>query len=140
MKTNHSSAILLLALAAIPFLASAKTLERAYLESFSKTSEFPAPTKVFAPQVDRAEAGKTVVAECVVDAQGNPSSIRITSGPENRTLTAAVTEAVRQWKFRPAEVNGAPVARTVVIPFHFVHHDEIDLFIPEFMRKMAEKS
>jgi TonB family protein len=140
MKTNYSFGILLLALAATPFLASAKTLEEAYLESFSKTSEFPAPTRVFAPEVDRSESGKTVIAECVVDAQGHPSSIRITSGPENAALTAAVTAAVRQWKFRPAEVNGTPVSRTVVIPFHFVHHDEMDLFIPEFMRKMAEKS
>jgi TonB family protein len=140
MKTNHSFGILLLALAATPFLGSAKTLEQAYLESFSKTSEFPAPTTVFAPEVDRSEAGKTVTAECVVDAKGHPSSIRITSGPESRALTDAVTEAVRQWKFRPAEVNGAPVARTVVIPFHFVHRDEMDLFVPEFMRKMADRS
>jgi TonB family protein len=139
MKTNHSFGILLLALAAIPFLASAKTLEQAYLESFSKASEFPAPTRVFTPDVDPSEAGKTVTAECLVDAQGHPSSIRITSGPQSRALTAAVTEAVRQWRFRPAEVNGAPVARTVVIPFHFVHHDELDLFVPEFMRKLAAK-
>jgi TonB family protein len=140
VKNTPSLGFLLLALAATPFLLSAKTLEQAYLESFSQTTAFPAPTRVFTPEVDRSAAGKTGTAECVVDAPGNPSSIRITSGPGSRALTAAVTEAVRHGKFRPAEVNGAPVARTVVIPFPFVHQDELDLFVPEFMRTMARKS
>jgi TonB family protein len=138
MKTNHSHVLIALALIATPVLASAKTLEQAYLEGAFTTPGLPVPTAVVTPFVDSSDADRTVTAECVVGVTGRPSAIRITSDRADPTLSTAVKVALRQWKFRPAEVNGAPVARTVLIPFHFVPRERPDVFVPDFLRKAAE--
>lgn len=138
MNLKYSHVLALLALAAATSTAPAKTLEQAYLESLTPLPTAPLPIAVTAPDVDLANAGRTVRAEILVDAKGHPADIRILSAGADRELTAAVTSAVARWKFRPAVVNGLPVARTVVVPFHFVARTEPDRFALTFLHKAAE--
>ena len=37
----------------------------------------------------------------------------------NRDLDRAALEAVRRWRFQPAQRNGQPVSATVIIPLEF---------------------
>jgi TonB family protein len=139
MKTLHAYALVLTALAGAPLLASARMSDQAYTGTGPNSSSIPIPTSVVAPEVDGHGAGKTVTAEFVVDQTGRPTGIRIISGNGDRALKAAVTAAVSQWRFKPAESNGRPVSRTVVVPFRFVQGGDPNLFVPDFVRKARPK-
>jgi TonB family protein len=52
----------------------------------------------------------TIVIEFVIDADGKPSNPRIVDDIGAPMLAYATAEAVHQWTFRPATVNGKPVA------------------------------
>jgi TonB family protein len=139
MKTPYAYVLILITLAGAPVLASARTSEQASTDTGTRSSSIPVPTSVVAPDVDGYGAGKTVTAEFVVDPTGRPSGIHIISGSGDRALNAAVTAAVSQWRFRPAEINGTPVSRTVVVPFRFVQGGDPNLFVPDFVRKARPK-
>jgi TonB family protein len=63
-----------------------------------------------------------VVLEFVVDTTGKPTSITSSTPGADAELIASVSEAVSQWKFNPAYVNGKPVARKVALPVNIVHN------------------
>jgi len=56
--------------------------------------------------------------DALIDANGNVSSVTIISGPG--MLHQAALEAVKQWKYEPAQLNGkpTPVHLTVTVQFH----------------------
>ncbi len=94
--------------------------EKAYVESYRTRSETPVPTSVITPEVSAKFAGSKVVLEFVVDPTGKPTSITSVTPGANAELVASVTEAVSQWKFSPAHVDGKPVARKVSLPVNIV--------------------
>jgi protein TonB len=55
----------------------------------------------------RTKVGGTVQVAFVVDAEGKVASARAIDG--QAMLRAAAELAVKQWRFRPATVNGKPV-------------------------------
>lgn len=57
-----------------------------------------------------------------LDNQGEVSQITLKSAT-HRELVGPAEEALKQWKFRPAEKNGVKVASTVVTPFKFEASD-----------------
>ncbi len=79
-------------------------------------SEFkiPYPTEAKAKKVE----GK-VVMELLIDAQGAVRDARLVSSP-GAGLGEAAIEAVRRFKFRPAEVEGKPVAVKTRFTYNFV--------------------
>jgi TonB family protein len=112
--------VLLLGLSAfLPFAASAKSFESAYLENYPKSSDVPVPVAVVSPSVAPKYAGSTVELEFTVDASGKPTGLNVISSPDS-TLAVAVVEAVKQWKFTPAKLDGSPVAKKVVLPVKIV--------------------
>jgi protein TonB len=119
MKNNNKLALLLSLGALLPFAASAKTLEQSYIESCRKGTDVPVPIAVVSPDVGAYDIGQTVQVEFVVDTTGHATGISIKSSSD-RAFAEAVVDAVKQWRFTPAQRNGAPVATKVVLPVRVV--------------------
>ena len=118
---TKSKLTLSLGLLAAPLALMAWSPEKAYVESYRTRAEnTPVPTSVISPEVSSKFAGTKVMLEFVVDSTGKPTSITSVTPGANAELVAAVTEAVSQWKFSPAHVDGKPVARKVVLPVNIV--------------------
>jgi periplasmic protein TonB len=112
--------VVLLSVGLLPVVAaSAASPEQAYLESCRKEPGVPVPVSVVAPTVGPEFNGSVVQLEFVVDAQGKPAQFSVKSAPDN-ALARTVVEAVKQWRFKPAESNGQPVATKVVLPVKIV--------------------
>ena len=119
MKEVNKFALLFSLSALLPFAAAAKSLESTYIENYPKSSDIPVPVAVVSPSVSREYAGSTVELEFTVNAAGKPTDLSVKSSPDN-TLAAAVVDAVKQWKFTPAQINGSPVAKKVFLPVKIV--------------------
>ena len=118
--TNKNTLALLLSLGALlPFAASAKTLEQSYIDSCRKGADVPVPVAVVAPAVHGFDIGQAVEVRFVVDTAGLPSGIDIKS-PSDRAFAQVVMDAVRQWRFTPAQRNGTPVPVKVILPVRVV--------------------
>ena len=65
----------------------------------------------------RARIEGKVVLEAVIDGSGNVVNVRVLRSVP--LLDGAATEAVKQWKYRPARQNGRPVKVyfTVIVDF-----------------------
>jgi len=118
MKVVHKL-VILLSLGALVSFASAKTPEEAYLENCSKGPGMPVPVAVVTPSVSTAFAGSTVELEFIVDVTGKPTELAVKSSPD-KSLAADVIEAVKQWRFLPAKLNGTPTPTKVVLPVKIV--------------------
>ena len=111
--------VVLFSLGALVSVASATTLEQTYLDTCRKDPGIPVPISVVAPTVGSEFSGSSLDVEFVVDQSGKPENLSVKSAADS-TLTAAVLDAVKQWKFKPAERDGAPVATKVVLPVRVV--------------------
>jgi protein TonB len=130
MKNNNKLALLLGIGALLPFAASAKTLEQSYIESCRKGTDVPVPVDVVAPTVDGYDIGQAVRVEFVVDTTGHTSGIAIKSNTD-RAFAEAVVDAVKQWRFTPAQHNGSPVAMRVVLPVRVVETPHVNVFVAD---------
>jgi protein TonB len=119
MKAVNKLAVLLSLAALTSVVASAKTDEQAYLESCLKGPGVPVPVAVVTPSVGPEYTGAVVQLEFLVDATGKPAEFSVKSDTDNM-LAAAVVDAVKQWRFKPAMRNGAPVATKVSLPVKIV--------------------
>jgi periplasmic protein TonB len=119
MKNTNKLALLLSLGALLPFAASAKTLEQSYIDSCRKGPDVPVPIEVVSPQVSGYDIGQAVRVEFVVDTTGHTSGISVTD-TSDRGFAEAVVEAVKQWRFTPAQHNGSPVATRVVLPVRVI--------------------
>jgi TonB family protein len=72
---------------------------------------------VYPPIAKTARIQGTVVLEVGIDSAGAVSDVKAVSGPP--MLFVAAMNAVKQWKYRPYELNGepTPVTTTVSVPF-----------------------
>jgi TonB family protein len=116
-----SKLVVLLSLGVLATVAaSASTVEQTYLESCRKDAGVPVPVAVVSPTVIGSEYnGATLELEFVVTEQGKTANLSVKSAPDE-ALAAAFLDAVKQWKFKPAERNGSPVATKVVLPVKIV--------------------
>jgi TonB family protein len=128
MKHTNKLALLLSLGALLPFAASAKTLEQSYIESCRQGTDVPVPISVVAPHVEGYDIGQSVQVEFVVDTTGHPSAINIKSASD-REFADAVVDAVKQWRFTPAQHNGVSVATKVVLPVRVVDSAKAGLFV-----------
>ena len=119
MKAVNKLAVLLSVAALTSVVASAKTDEQAYLESCLKGPGVPVPVAVVTPSVGPEYTGTVVQLEFTVDATGKPAGFSVKSSPDD-TLAVAVVDAVKQWRFKPAVRDGAPVATKVSLPVKIV--------------------
>lgn len=119
MKVASKLAILVgLGLSAGSF-ASAKSLEQTYLDTCRKGPGIPVPVAVVAPRVPAGLVGSETDVAFTVMASGKPSDIRVRSSTDPE-LATAVVDAVKQWKFAPAQKDGLAVSTKVVLPIRIV--------------------
>lgn len=118
MKTV-SKLILITGLLAAPFVASAKSPEEVYLESYTGRTGTPVPVKVETPSVDAEFAGTSVKLAFVVDAAGQPKDVTVLDAV-SPDLAKELTAAVSKWKFTPLVRDGKAVASKVILPVSIV--------------------
>lgn len=66
----------------------------------------------------RGERG-TVTVRAEIGPDGVPTSVSVARGSGSRSLDRAAVDAVRRWRFRPAQANGQPTVGSVMIPVSF---------------------
>ncbi|HEX7801703.1 MAG TPA: energy transducer TonB [Pseudoxanthomonas sp.] len=66
----------------------------------------------------RGESG-TVLVRVEVDVNGAPAGVALVQRSGSRDLDRAAMEAVRKWRFMPAQRDGQAVASSLVIPIDF---------------------
>src|SRR5688572_14557440 len=112
--------VVLLSLGSISAVAAfASTPEQSYLESCRKEPGVPVPVTVVSPTVGPEFNGGLVQLEFMVDVDGKPIDFSIKSATDDM-LATTVVNAVKQWRFLPAEANGKPVATKVTLPVKVV--------------------
>ena len=127
MKNINKLALLLGLGALAPVAASAKTLEQSYIETCNKSAGIPVPVAVVAPVAHSWDVGQEVKVGFVVNTAGYTSDISVVSSTDT-DLADAVVAAVKQWRFTPAQRNGAAVATRVVLPVRVVDSDSTSTF------------
>ena len=86
----------------------------------SARTDKPTVTKVVNPTgVPQRHEGATVDVTFTVDANGQPHHIKVLS-PADPDLTRSLVPAIAQWRFTPAQKNGAPVSTRVLLPLKLV--------------------
>ncbi|WP_233263032.1 energy transducer TonB [Cognatiluteimonas profundi] len=77
----------------------------------------PAPS--YPPDAYRKGESGTVVLRIHVGPDGIPYSVDLVQSSRSRSLDRAASDAVRRWRFRPAQRGGQPVAGEVQVPIVF---------------------
>lgn len=72
---------------------------------------------VYPPMAKQGRIEGAVVVDATVDKEGKISAARVVSG--NALLAGAALRAVRQWRYEPYRLNGAPIAVPVKITLNF---------------------
>jgi protein TonB len=76
------------------------------------------PPRYPARALRRRETG-TVRVQVEVGPDGVPTDVTVASPSSSRDLDRAAVDAVRRWRFRPAQRDGQAVAGSVVVPIEF---------------------
>jgi protein TonB len=77
----------------------------------------PAPS--YPPDALRNGESGTVLLRVHVGPDGVPYSVDLVQSSRSRALDRAAADAVRRWRFRPAQRDGQPVAGVVQVPIAF---------------------
>ena len=77
------------------------------------------PRPSYPPSAKAAGIGGTVVLSVSVDENGRPVSVTKRKSSGNGELDAAAIATVREWRFRPAKLDGKPVPARLEIPVRF---------------------
>jgi protein TonB len=72
---------------------------------------------IYPPLARQTRTQGVVILDCVIDAQGNVTQMKLISG--HPLLVPAAFDAVRQWKYRPTLLNGAPIAVEMEVTVKF---------------------
>lgn len=85
--------------------------------------EFPIPTTMVKPKYSelarKAGVEGTVVVDIRIDRDGRVLRAEVDPEFSNALLNEAALEAAKKWAFKPALVNGHPVAVWMALPFRF---------------------
>jgi protein TonB len=88
--------------------------------------EPPVPVRIVSPSFpndlhDKGISG-VVMVNVLIDTQGNPQDLKVAKS-SNSEFEEPALEALKKWKFKPAERDGSIVALRVVIPIRFSADD-----------------
>jgi hypothetical protein len=96
------------------------TLQYAAVNDVSGDQQVLAPTAVMrewpqvSPELEKKYASQQVVISAVVDKQGKVGSVSVKRTPDPR-VSDPIAKALAKWIFRPAQLNGEPVAVKVLL-------------------------
>ena len=91
---------------------------------YGYNSDISAPKEIFSPAPDYSEEARKaklqgiVLLSLVVDAEGNPTQIRVVK-PLGMGLDEKAVEKISKWRFIPAKRNGVPVPVRVTLEITF---------------------
>lgn len=122
MKAVNKLVVLISLGALLPLAVSAKTAEQAYVETSLKSPGVPVPVAVVKPSVSPEYAGAQIDIAFTVDAKGTPTQLAVVSSPD-AMVAKVVMDAIKKWRFTPAQKNGTAVATKVVLPVRIVSGD-----------------
>jgi TonB family C-terminal domain len=122
MKAVRKLAVLISLGALVPLAVSAKTPEEAYIETSLKAPGVPVPVAVVRPSISPDYAGAKIDVAFTVDARGMPTGLTVVSSPD-AAVAKTVADAVKKWRFTPAQKNGVAVATKVVLPVRIAPGD-----------------
>ncbi len=77
------------------------------------------PAPEYPPAAMRSGDQGTVLVRVEVGADGVPTSVEVAQRSGSRDLDRAAVNAVRQWRFQPAQRDGQAVAGAVTVPIDF---------------------
>jgi protein TonB len=77
------------------------------------------PWPRYPPAALRRRESGTVLVRVEVDTSGRPAGVALEQRSGSRELDRAALEAVREWRFQPAQRDGQPVPGSLVIPIDF---------------------
>lgn len=77
------------------------------------------PPPRYPPAALRRGDRGTVVVRVQVDAAGHPAGVALVQRSGSRDLDRAAMEAIRNWRFQPAQRDGHAVAGEIEVPFDF---------------------
>ena len=77
----------------------------------------PAPR--YPPQALRRGERGTVMVRVEIGPDGVPGAVSVANSSGSRLLDRAAVDAVRRWRFRPAQANGRPTVGSVLVPISF---------------------
>ncbi len=77
------------------------------------------PPPTYPPSALRNGVEGSVVVRVDVDPSGVPMDVTVIQRSGSRDLDRAATDAVRRWRFLPAQANGQPVQGSIEVPFDF---------------------
>lgn len=84
--------------------------------------EPPVPVRTVPPdypsEMRRQHVSGVVMVSCVIDAKGNVENPKVLHASADDFASPALA-AIKQWKFKPAQRDGASVALHVTIPIRF---------------------
>jgi protein TonB len=85
-------------------------------------AEPPVPVRMVAPdypqELRREGVAGVVMVSCTIDEKGDVQDVTIEKS-SNSTFDRPALAAVKKWKFKPAKLDGAAVAKKVTIPLKF---------------------
>ncbi len=73
---------------------------------------------VYPPEARQAGIEGTVILEATIDTQGKVIKVKVLKG-ENELLNKAGIEALRQWEYEPAIVDGKPLQFVITVTMRF---------------------
>lgn len=77
------------------------------------------PSPAYPASALRSNETGTVLLRALVGADGVPIEVNVVGHSGSRDLDRAAANAVRQWRFNPAQRNGQPVEASVDVPITF---------------------
>jgi protein TonB len=77
------------------------------------------PAPVYPPSAMRRRETGTVLLHVDVGVDGIPTRVQLAERSGSRALDRAAVEAVRRWRFSPAQRDGQPIPSSIVIPVDF---------------------
>jgi len=75
---------------------------------------------IYPPVARQRMLSGSVVVEAIVDKQGKIADLKLVSGPP--IFRDAAFDAVKQWQFKPAKLNGQPIEQPTKIRLDFIPH------------------
>ena len=79
----------------------------------------PAKVPVYPKKAQQAGIGGLVVVEITVNEQGKISKMDFLETPGQYGFEKSIRSALQSWTFKPAKLNGVPVAMRLQYPFEF---------------------
>lgn len=77
------------------------------------------PSPRYPPAALRRRESGTVLVRVEVGPDGVPTATSLVESSGSRDLDRAALNAVRRWRFRPAQVGGRPTVSSAVVPINF---------------------